>query len=68
VSKVKSIAARLMKALPGRTSEIGDEGRQNLKSEIRNIRLDKAFVRFDISDFGFEILLPKSGYFGFATK
>jgi hypothetical protein len=41
---------------------------KNLKSEIRNIRLDKAFVRFDISDFGFEILLPKSGYFGFATK
>jgi len=31
---------------------------RNLKSEIRNIKLDELFVQFDISDFGFEILLP----------
>jgi hypothetical protein len=29
---------------------------KNLKSEIRNIKSDKQFVQFDISDFGFEIL------------
>ena len=29
---------------------------KNLKFEIRNIKLDKRFVQFDISDFGFEIL------------
>jgi hypothetical protein len=28
---------------------------RNLKSEIRNIKLDKRFVQSDISDFGFEI-------------
>jgi hypothetical protein len=34
---------------------------ENLKSEIRNIRVDESLVRFDISDFGFEILpVPKA--------